>query len=186
MISQRKLIEVRPIIPYLQARYAQFSRKITRAIGYRDMPLVLRAACLSNRKYRVSSRSLASVSHLRDPCQARYYFPLSHLPYTPRRCRCYSRKISILHFDDDLCLARSSEEGTIARRKKKMTVSHRRRRFAVINNCSKKSPWWQVRRGTRTDTLRARSRSTKFNAKHFIINTLPSLGTGGCGFELFA
>lgn len=53
---------IRPITPHPQARYAQFSRKITHVIGYRDMPLVLRAACLSNRKYRVSPRGLAGVS----------------------------------------------------------------------------------------------------------------------------
>lgn len=33
---------------------------------------------------------------------------------------------------------------------------------------------------------RARGRSTKFNAKHSVINMLTSLKTGGCGFELLA
>lgn len=168
-----------------RARYAQFSRKITRAIGYRDMPLVLRAACLSNRNYRVSSRSLAGVSHPLEIHVRRvitFHYPVEHthraginvqtknfdpIPRWPSSRMIFGRRID--------------------RRKEKMTVSHRRRRFAVVNNFSQESPRrWRTRGGTKTDTLRAQGRSTKFNTKHFVINTLPSLRTGGCGFELLA
>lgn len=123
-------IEVRT--DYLQARYAQFSRKITRAIGYRDMPLVLRAALV----YQIESiglvreawRVLAILEiHVRRVIA--FHYPIEH-----------THRVGVTKNFDPTSSTRPSSRTIsgrrIDRRREKTPVSHRRRRFAVANNCS--------------------------------------------------
>lgn len=153
-----------------------------------DTPLVLRAACLSSRKCRVSSGEGLVVLYPqeRDPCQTRYrslHYPIERTP----------RPTPMLPTKNVDPARRRSPSSRFA---EKIDVNGRGeaggRRFRAVgddlrssyNNCSREQPRRNGERARNRGPIRARrGRSTKFNAKHSIINTLASLGTGGCGFE---
>jgi len=147
-----------------------------RAVSYHDTPLVLRAACLSNRKYRVSSweeaRRVLSILEINVGHVIALHYPVESAHTACRHQYC-SRKISILYAARDLSRRKSSEGS--GRRFHAAGDNLR----STYNNCSQESLWRHEER----IQIRAQGCSTKFNAKHPVINALATLGTGGCGFR---